>query len=260
MQIKKVFFIICVIGWGMTSVFSNDNWSVRCLATNTINNITYVFPSEGYAWEFRDSIINQCSTYIQENLRFIQEQSLNGNYTIQIANYEPGSDSIKNLGTYDPWKNKAFFIVGKGINSPIKHELMHLVIAAFLGVPQARGQWMNEGIATLADNNCLGYQVKDVYRFLLAKGQLIKPDSLRLEFYKAWDMISYHQSAYLVEYLIETHGLAKFKRLWMHPDHDMKAIYGFSFKELHFQIEEEIKSKSPIIPPINWDDFKNGCY
>jgi hypothetical protein len=38
-------------------------------------------------------------------------------------------------------------------------------------------------------------------------------------------MIAYHQSAYMVQYLLEKYGVEKFKQLWQNGYNDFKNIY-----------------------------------
>jgi hypothetical protein len=99
-------------------------------------------------------------------------------------------------------ESKKIYIVASGdpkqVKPPIRHELMHMIAMLTWGYPGHNTEWMNEGLATLAENNCNGYNVEQIYRYLLNNGMLVQVDALTTNFYKQPEMIAYHQAAYAV--------------------------------------------------------------
>ena len=97
---------------------------------------------------------------------------------------------------------------------PIKHELMHLITMLKWGYPTPTSTWMNEGLGTYAENDCNGINVAQIYRYFLENDKLISIDLLSSDFYKQPEMVGYHQSGYIVEYLLENYSIEQFKKLW----------------------------------------------
>ncbi|MGB0177145.1 MAG: hypothetical protein ACPF9D_08260, partial [Owenweeksia sp.] len=89
----------------------------------------------------------------------------------------------------------------KIIKPPIKHELMHMMSNTLWGYPPTDMYWMNEGFAALAEDNCNGYRVSEIYRYMLENDYLYPMDSLTADFYATDEMIGYHQAAYITQYL-----------------------------------------------------------
>jgi hypothetical protein len=75
---------------------------------------------------------------------------------------------------------------------PIKHELMHLITMTTWGFPGQDSNWMNEGLAAYAENDCNGYTDEQVYRYLLEKNMLVDMTALTTSFYRQPEMIAYH--------------------------------------------------------------------
>ena len=157
---------------------------------------------------------------------------------------------------------KTLFVVADSserVKPPIKHELMHLMAMLKWGYPHFTSTWINEGLAAYAENNCNGYSVAEVYRYFLHTDQLIPIDALVTAFYQQPEMIAYHQSAYVVEYLLEFYSMKQFKRLWTEGFNNFEAIYEMSFPEMKKQWEANVIKKHPEVPTINWEVFKEGC-
>src|SRR5580700_4068465 len=51
-----------------------SDWKTNCSVTKTIRNITFNFPSNGFAYNNRDSIINACFDIIKHDLSVIQQK------------------------------------------------------------------------------------------------------------------------------------------------------------------------------------------
>jgi hypothetical protein len=73
-------------------------------------------------------------------------------------------------------------------------------------------------------------------------------------------MIAYHQSAYLVQYLLKHYGVEKFRNLWQQGFNSFQSIYGVTFSEVVKDIDITAKRDYPTAPDIVWKKFSVGCY
>src|SRR5215207_7566358 len=96
----------------------------------------------------------------------------------------------------------------------IFHEVMHMITMTTWGYPGVDSNWMNEGLAAYAENNCNGFTDEAIYRYLQDKDMLVPMTALTTSFYKQPEMIAYHQAAYIVQYLLSHYGVEKLKALW----------------------------------------------
>ena len=88
---------------------------------------------------------------------------------------------------------------------------------------------------------------------------LIPIDSLTAHFYMEPEMIAYHQSAYISQYLMENFGIQKFSLLWQSGFRDFEKIYGIRFQQIQLEIKNKLNQKYPESPNIEWSVFKTGC-
>jgi hypothetical protein len=72
-------------------------------------------------------------------------------------------------------------------------------------------------------------------------------------------MIAYHQSAYVVAYLIDHYSMEQFQRLWTEGIDNFEMIYGLSYADMKKKLAEDLITKYPEVPQIDWDTFKQGC-
>jgi hypothetical protein len=158
-----------------------------------------------------------------------------------------------------PETKTMFCVISNKEKPPIQHELMHMVVMLKWGKAHVSSTWMNEGLAALAENNCNGYSVEQIYRYLMEKHLLISMDSLSTSFYGQPEMIAYHQSAYTVQSLIKNHGIRKFKDLWTQGIHSFEQIYGMSFEQVKIDMDKTAKQDFAAVPEINWAEFMKGC-
>ena len=85
---------------------------------------------------------------------------------------------------------------------------------------------------------------------------LIAIDSLAGHFYAQPMMIAYHQSAYIVQYLIETYGVQKFGLLYQSGIDSFQKIYGIQFKQILLDIKNKLDKKYTVASDIDWNTFK----
>ncbi len=72
-------------------------------------------------------------------------------------------------------------------------------------------------------------------------------------------MVAYHQSAYIVQYLLSRYGVEKFKNLWIEGYPNFAKIYGVSFNQIQADINQVQKDISAV-PLIDWNTFQQGCF
>ena len=236
-----------------------SDWKTNCSVTKTIRNITFNFPSNGFAYDNRDSIINACFDAIKHDLSIIHQNEYTDTFVAQFLSSR--KEMLENTGypsseSAVPQMSKIWFAVDKDISPLMTHEFMHMITFSFWGQPPLQSYLLKEGIATYAQNNCNGFGVEQIYAFFEKKNMLIAIDSLAGHFYAQPMMIAYHQSAYISQYLIETYGVQKFSLLYQSGFDSFEKIYGIQFKQILLDIKNKLDKKYPGTPDINWNTFK----
>jgi hypothetical protein len=236
-----------------------SDWKTNCSVTKTIRNITFNFPSNGFAFDNRDSIVNACFDAINHNLSIIHQKDYTDTIVAQFLSSR--KEMLENTGYATseyafPQMDKIWFVADKDIRPLIKHEFMHMITFRLWGQPPQQSYWLKEGIATYAQNSCNGFAVEQIYAFFEKKNMLIAIDSLAGHFYTQPMMIAFHQSAYIVQYLIETYGIQKFSLLYQSGFDRFENIYGIRFKQILLDISNKLDKKFPKAPDINWNTFK----
>jgi len=245
---------------------NKDGWKLEKQVTKTVENLRFTFPSEGYAYDNRELFVQESIDAIKENCSILNFKNYKQLIKIRVL------DTREELGKHtgmavsgfvNPHTSSVYLVANidgdKAVKPPIKHELMHMISMSYWGVPQKNLDWIKEGLAAYAENNCNGYNVEEIYRYLLEKDMLIPLDSLVNNFYRQEEMVGYHQSAYIVEYLIDTYGLKKFKKLWIQGQPAFEGIYEIPFSKMKLNINEKVLKDYPNTPNIDWKIFKEGC-
>jgi hypothetical protein len=236
-----------------------SDWKTNCSVTKTIRNITFNFPSNGFAYDNRDSLINACLDAIKHDLSIIHQNEYRDTIVAQfLGSRKEMFENVGNVASEDafPQTGKIWFVADKDISPLITHEFMHMITFSLWGQPTQQSYWLKEGIATYAQNSCNGFAVEQIYAFFEKKNMLIAIDSLAGHFYAQPMMISYHQSAYIVQYLIETYGVRKFGLFYQSGIDSFKKIYGIQFKQILLEIKNKLDKKYPEAPDIDWNTFK----
>lgn len=254
-----------------TTAFNNTGeWEQKRLVTKQVGNIYFTFPSKGYAYDNRDILVEKCLDAIKENCKIINDTEFIEFTRIMFVDSKTEmllhADLFIKGGVANIWTRSIHMMVSdkgqeseKQTNPPIKHEVMHMVSMTAWGSPPPNSNWLNEGLATYAANNCSGYTVAEIYRYFLEKEILVPIESLTSNFYQVEEMIGYHQSAYIVEYLISNYGLRKFEALWKRGFLSFENIYGIPFSQIEMALNKHIIELHPIAPMIDWDVLKEGC-
>jgi len=238
----------------------NTEWKKSIREHITIDNITYFFPSEIDSIR-RNTAIKECQNSVIENLKLIKETEFKNEFDIEFVNSKKEMLKFTGMaaqGMAFPDRN-TFFTLLKDKNSPIKHEIMHMITMYKWGFPHDSSTWMNEGLATYAGGICSKNSFEEIYQYFIQSGKLIPMKSIVDDFYAGNDMITYTQSAYLVNYLTDKYGFEKFIQLWKQGFSSFKSIYGIEFEEIQNKIKMELKTKYPKAIEFDWEVFKKGC-
>jgi hypothetical protein len=115
-----------------------------------------------------------------------------------------------------------------------RHETMHAVSLGLWGEPGRpasdaawrRGGWLREGLAAAAEDRCGPWRGRAVAAAMQASGEGLALAELVEHFYERDDLAAYLQAGALVEYLLETRGVARFRRLWRAGGDALPRVYG----------------------------------
>ena len=239
-----------------------NGWKLEKRVTKKVDNLYFTFPSEGYAYDNRDLYVKECFDALKEDCAIIKLPNYNNPIKITFLNSrkemeeEVGSPAS---GWTNMWTQEIHIVANNEFTPPIKHEIMHMISMTTWGYPHDDLIWINEGLATYTEKHCNGYNVGQIYRYLLEKEMLISIDSLTNNFYREDDMVSYHQSTHIVKFLLTNYGIEKFQDLWKKGFPFFEEIYNISFSEIEIEINKNIIEKYPTAVDIDWDVFKEGC-
>src|SRR5215218_4855473 len=230
-----------------------------------VANVSFSFPSKGFAYDNRNKLVRECLEAIKSNSALIQLPQYSDTITVQFLRSRQEMKKYtgmtpSGIALVEP---KILYVVANAdpgeVKPPIKHELMHMISMTSWGYPGQDSNWMNEGLATYAENNCNGFTDEAIYRYLADKDMLVPMPALTTSFYKQPEMIAYHQAAYIVQYLLSHYGVEKLKALWRQGFASFETIYGVSFDRVQTAITGKARQDYPKVPAIKWDTFQEGC-
>lgn len=260
-------FLLIVIGCtdkkNVQDSLTEEGWTSEGQIHKMIKNIHFNFPDEGYNYNAKDSLIEECFKGIESNLKIIGFNEFTD--TVQVRFLNSPEDMFWLTGTHSGGItylhiNTVYIVANEDQKPPLKHELMHLMVMEKWGYPHQSSTWINEGLAAYAENNCNNFNVAQIYRCLMDEQLLIDIELLTNDFYAESEMIAYHQSAAIVEYLLNNYKIEKFKKLWINGFSEFESIYGVQFSEIKNNLEESLLEKYPTKPTIDWESFKEGCF
>ena len=272
------YLALMILGVACTPVNERDGlsveatgWTVQRSVTKPIENYTFIFPEEGFAYAHRDSLVDACMAAIRRNMAMLEVDTFSVPYKIRFYPSKAAMKEATNIGVSghaDFWIKEVAFVATDDpatiekeniIPAPIIHETMHMIAMEKWGFPPEDNLWLNEGLATYAADQCNGYTVREVYSYLRAHDMTLPMDSLLDGFYHRNEMIAYHQSACIVQYLLKHYGVEKFGTLWQEGSTSFAQIYGMSFPELVARIDADVAEAYPNGVEIDWETFKKGC-
>jgi len=240
----------------------NDGWKKVGQVEKTIKNINFTFPDSGFAFENKKRLIEESFYAMNSDSELIKLNEFNDTIFIRFLNSREEMFPLTGTtasGSAWPHINTLYAVSNENSEPPIKHELMHLIAMLEWDYPPSSTTWMNEGLGTFAENNCFGWKVDEIYRSLLETDRLIQMDSLTTDFYNQPEMIAYHQSAYIVEYLLANYSIENFEKLWKSGFGKFEDIYGISFDKVKSNLEKDLKKRYPSAPKIDCERFNEGC-
>ena len=249
------------------TIEQGNGWKLEKQVTKKVDNFHFTFPSVGYAYDNRDLYVKECIDALKEDCAIIKLPNYNDPIKIKFLNSRKEMEEEVGMtatGWTNMWTQEIHIVADNEFSPPIKHEIMHMISMTTWGYPHDDLIWLNEGLATYAHvpsgYDCNGYNVGQIYRYLLEKEMLISIDSLTNNFHGEDDMISYHQSAHIVEFLLTNYGIEKFKELWKKGFCFFEEIYTISFSQMERKINKNTIEKYPAAVSIDWNVFKKGCY
>jgi hypothetical protein len=141
-----------------------------------------------------------------------------------------------------------------------RHEIMHVLSMNLWKLPPLLESWLLEGLAVYADAPCAGYSLHEIAAHLQRENKLISLYSLVLRFHKQEDLRAYMQSGSFVQFLFETYGREKFRRLWERGVTHLPEITGKGYRETEMEWREFLKKFVPAHSDVDWDTLiEEGC-
>ncbi|MDF0708471.1 hypothetical protein [Flagellimonas okinawensis] len=239
-----------------------DDWTQVGQVERLINNINFTFPDSGFAFENKEALVQETFDALQANQELIGFKEFNDTIYVRFLRSRDEMFPISATtasGNAWPHIKTLYVVANKNSRPPIKHELMHLMSLLEWGYPPASSTWMNEGLGSLAENNCSGWTVEEIYRHFMHTNELISMDLLVTDFYKQPEMFAYHQSGYMVAYLLSHYSIEQFEQLWKNGFDAFENIYQEPFESILFKLEEDLKKRIPDPPNIESDTFFRPC-
>ncbi len=258
--------ILFLIGCTETKVkiepIEKDGWKNDTQVIKTVRNVNFTFPAKGFAFDKKEQYVKDCFDAIRENSAIIELSEFNESIYIRFLTSREESGVYtgqKSSGSAWPYMKTLYVVANENQKPPIKHELMHLMSMLEWGYENPTSNWVNEGLGTFASNNCNGYNVAQIYRYFMETDKLIPIELLVSDFYGQPDMIGYHQSAYIVEYLLTNYSVEQLKKLWIQGFGKFEEIYSLPFSRVKEDLEKAVLEKYPKASEIDWEKFNIGC-
>tara|TARA_B100001121_G_scaffold146882_1_gene128664 strand:- start:613 stop:1401 length:789 start_codon:yes stop_codon:yes gene_type:complete len=255
---------VIIILFSISQLYSqskNDNWKVESQITKRIDNVNFNFPENFFDLDRRESLIKETFVSmkeISESIGLELKDTIYVRFVLTREDMKPLTNS-KSTGMTYPHIKTCYLVLNDKVDTPLKHELTHLIVMLGWGYPHQTSIWMNEGLSTYQVNNCNGYSVSELYRYFLEKKKLIDTNSLTSNFYGNSEMISYHQSGQIVRYLLENYSVKQFEELWKTGLNNFQNIYGEKFLSIIDEMEDKLKSNYPDVIEFDFELFMEGC-
>ena len=271
MKIRILYWIIILTCYSCNNISKEADWKEEqepILSGKVYlfrKNIKYVLSPEININD-RNTLIRKCERHIEDNLKIIKETEFIDSLEIIFAQdmdemYKyTQSRSLSGTACCVQDCGKNMIVCLYGDICPIKHELMHIITLCKWGIPEGGVElaWLNEGLATYSDPESEHdrYSFEEKYIALLYANKLIDMTSLINSFVPS--KFSYGQSAYMVEYMINTYGMDKVKKFWIKGLSEFKNIFGIQLDEMIIHLETELKQKYPSPIKMDWEEFEKG--
>jgi len=238
-----------------------QGWERLDRVSKKINNITYIFPAD-VSIKDREKAIKMSEASIKENLELLGETEFKDTIKFEFLHTRKEMKLATGLpvkGLAIPRKDAMYSLLDLSETSPIKHELMHMILALNWHHPYKSMQWFNEGLATYSGKMCGKENFDELYYYYLTHELLIPIEHLVDDFYGQDEIIGYSQGAFIVKYLSNNYGWEKMKKLWLGGFSQFENIFGSSYESIQNEMHESLKTRFPNGVELDWEHIKQGC-
>lgn len=136
-----------------------------------------------------------------------------------------------------------FAVVNATNNGCSTHEFCHVIAGATWGKPE---RWLDEGFATYSDER---WPHRDALaRKLAAEGRLLPLEILSRDFLKHPEGVTYVESASFIGFVINRHGMEKFKQMWLGGFKSIPRVLGRPVAELETEWRATLAAITAEIP------------
>lgn len=217
----------------------------KVLADSSYNWIAVKTPHFRFYYEAN----TYASQHFTELRQGAEEARLHALEILREENYAPSIDlfylnsrerMIPALGTQpvgwsESRSNTVLLACNENLRPLHRHEIMHVLSMNLWKLPPLLEAWLLEGLAVYADTPCAGFSLHEIAARLQQENQLVSLYKLVYEFYQPKDLRAYMQSGSFVQFLYETYGREKFRRLWEHGVTHLPEITGKSHRETEME-------------------------
>ena len=202
--------------------------------TDTIDtNVVIYFEQSSYAEKHKDVLKKRIKHFLNNTVKFIGDENYNNSIHYFILD---SRNKMKQLIGYEA--NGVTFVkdaiiaavFSESVNAVYSHhELFHLIAANSWGTPKI---WVNEGMAVFADNRWRGYDLHQLSKFLIDRGNYISINDISKNFKKYDSMVTYPLLGSFVKFIDETYGRDTLKILWRNNSKKIEKRLGKSVLDL----------------------------
>ncbi len=264
LKLSLLFYSVTLFGQSSKTINTskNNSWNTVSQVKKTIKNVHFTFPDHGFAYKHKNELVTECFEAMKYNSDLIKLNNFkdtifirflpNRKAMLPLTGSTPSGSALRYIKTF-------YAVANENMKPPIKHELMHLIAMIEWGYEHSTSVWMNEGVATYASNNCSGWTVAEMYRYFLETDQLIPIELLTSDFRGQPENFAYHQSGYLVEYLLNHYSIDQFSKVWKDGFKKFEEVYGLPFSQIKADLEKDLITKMPKAPKIDPQTFYQDC-
>jgi hypothetical protein len=221
--------------------------------TRTAPGLRVHFLADTYAAQHQDSLVARVAAAKAADLALLNRSSYER--TLDVFFVESRAQMNTLMGApvtgFAQMDSAAVFLVTNPTWRAFeRHEIMHVLATAAWGRPAAPGDWIQEGLAELADGRCGGYG---------ADGG-VPLDTLFARFRQLNDLTAYLEAASLVGYVHREWGLDAVEKIWRAGVASLPAILGVSVDALEARWRAALPPLDRSPPPDRLDEIrKHGC-
>ncbi|HEX8696202.1 MAG TPA: hypothetical protein VF746_27540 [Longimicrobium sp.] len=160
-------------------------------------------------------------------------------------------------GTAYPEERVAVVAASARRRPSARHEAMHAVSIGAWGRSPA-GDWVQEGVAVLAEGTCGPYDLETVAAFLVQSGRALPLDRLTGAFRAQDDLTAYLQAGGLLGHLRARHGTRAVRALWTGGPAALERAAGRPLAD----VERDWRREMAAAPPreVDWATLSEaGC-